>query len=273
MLKFFTSRTFIANLILALTILVLLWFLLFFLLKSYTRHGESVTVPELTGLTLSQVDKHLSSKNLKYHVTDSTFIVDRIPGEVLSQTPAANAKVKQNRRIYLTVNANNPPKVKMPNLIDKSLRLAKINLKNLGLVVGDIEFVPDMAKNAVLKQSVSGKEVIPDDEIFKGTKVDLEVGDGLGNTKIDVPNLIGDNYEKASAYVQLLDLNIGSIIPLGELTDTAGAIVVRQQPAYFENRLMNIGEPIDLFITNDLDRIEALDSLENLEALKKKSKF
>lgn len=270
MFKFLKSRAFIFNLILAIVTLFILWFLLFQGLKSYTRHGESVTVPELTGLTISQVDKHLSSKNLKYHVTDSTFIVDRIPGEVLSQTPAASSKVKQNRRIYLTVNANNPPKVKMPNLIDKSLRLAKINLTNLGLVVGDIEFVPDMAKNAVLKQSVSGKEIVPDSEIFKGTKIDIEVGDGLGNTKIDVPNLIGDKYEKASAYVQLLDLNIGSIIPLGEITDTANAVVVRQQPSYFENRLMNIGEPIDLFITNDLDKIEALDSLDDL---KKKTKF
>jgi len=272
MLKFFYSRTFLFNLILAIAVLVLLWFLLFAGLKSYTRHSESVTVPELTGLTISQVEKHLSSKNLRYHVTDSTFIVDRIPGEVLSQTPAANSKVKQNRRIYLTVNANNPPKVKMPNLIDKSLRLAKINLKNLGLVIGDIEFVPDMAKNAVLKQSVGGKELIPDSEIFKGTKIDLEVGDGLGNTKIDVPNLLGDTYEKANAYVQLLDLNIGAVIPIGELTDTANAVVVRQQPAFFENRLMNIGEPIDLFITNDLDKIEELDSLEELKK-EKKTKF
>ena len=270
MFKFFISRAFLVNLAIALALLVLLWFLLFKGLDSYTRHGEAVTVPELTGLTVAQVEKHLSSKNLRYHITDSTFLVDKIPGEVLSQTPDANSKVKQNRRIYLTVNAKNPPKVKMPNLIDKSLRLAKINLQNLGLVVGDIEFVPDMAKNAVLKQSVAGKELTPDTEIFKGTKVDLEVGDGLGNTKIDVPNLIGDSYEKASAYVQLLDLNVGSVIGLGEVTDTANAIIVQQQPEYFRNRLMNIGEPIDLFITNDIDRINALDSL---EAEKKKTKF
>ena len=44
-----------------------------FILNSYTRHGESLTVPDIRGLKISEMQRILSEKKLQYVITDSLF--------------------------------------------------------------------------------------------------------------------------------------------------------------------------------------------------------
>ncbi len=230
--------------------LLLAFCILYFGLQMYTRHGEEVTVPDLADMSIKQVEQKLSSNNLKYKVTDSTFVVGRKPGIVLGQYPKANHKVKEGRKIFLTVNAVEAPRVKMPELIDKSLRYAQMQLKNMGLIVGEITKKPDLAKDAVLQQEFNGTAIEAGTEIFKGSTIDLIVGDGLGSTQFQMPDLKGIPFVQGKFNIQASSLRLGAVIADQTVVDTASSVIYRQSPEFYPGRLVNIGQTIDVFITH-----------------------
>ena len=111
---------------------------------------------------------------------DSIYDSEKVPGTVLDQDPAPNSNVKENRMIYLTINATQPPDVKMPDLVDVSFRQAEAMLQSFGLITGEITYKADLAKNAVLEQRYRNKIIKPGTMLPKGSEIDLVLGDGLG---------------------------------------------------------------------------------------------
>ena len=218
-------------------------------LNAYTNHGETITVPDMRGLTVEQVGRQLNNKHPNYVVHDSTYVVDKLSGVVLEQDPAPKAKVKERRKIYLTINANNPPKVEMPDLQDKSLRQAKMELASKGLKVGELSYEPDLAQNAVLEQKHNGEKIEPGDEIAKGSIIDLVLGDGLGDTQVDIPKLVGLTYEEARFNLIGNSLNVGLVKANETVKDTLSAYVVKQIPSYQKYKKLNMGESVDLFLS------------------------
>src|SRR5690606_5035633 len=116
---------------------------------------------------------------------------------VMKQYPLAGAQVKENRKIFISLNAVNPPNVRMPKLIDSSVKNAQLVLRSFGLELGEITYKPDLAANAVLEQLHKGKPIEEGAYIAKGSKIDLVVGDGKGNTEFTIPNLMGMDLETA----------------------------------------------------------------------------
>jgi eukaryotic-like serine/threonine-protein kinase len=217
-------------------------------LDSYTMHGETITVPDLRGMSMEQVERQLKSKNLQFAILDSLYDKDAKPASVLDQNPKPENKVKENRTIYLTVNAFNPPQFKMPNLVDKSLRQAMMEIESYGLKIGELKYVPDMAQNAVLKQMINGREIKPGDMVAKGTAIDLVLGDGLGNTRVEVPLLLNLTLSEAKFVLTGSSLNLGAVVFTGNIKDTSAAVIYRQIPKPYNNRTINMGEYIDVFI-------------------------
>ena len=111
-------------------------------LDSWTRHNEFVVVPDLSSKPLSEVEKILEDNHLRFEVVDSANYNDKIPKyAVISQSPEANEKVKKNRKIYLTLNPSNYPKVTIPRVIQLTYRSADATLKSVGLSVGKVTYV------------------------------------------------------------------------------------------------------------------------------------
>src|SRR5690606_16179183 len=161
-------------------------------LPNYTNHGETVTVPDLSGFHYQELEKYLNDRDLLLRVTpDSGFQADVPPLQVLKQNPKPGAKVKRDRKIYVTLNAANPPLITMPNLVNTPLKNAQEILSNYGLVRGEIIYVPDIGRNVVLEQKYRGRDIKEGMEIAKGSQIDFVVGDGLGNQTLDIPNLFG----------------------------------------------------------------------------------
>ena len=188
--------------------------LLFFnvYLPSQTNHGETITVPNVVGTHLEDLDDALVSRQLRFEVTkDSSYSSEYPALAVLKQFPLPNAKVKENRKIYVTLNTESPPLVRMPNLIDGSIKNAQIVLKSYDLQLGKIQYVPDEIFNTVLKQQIDGREVLPDESIPKGSVIDIVSGDGLGIVSLQSPNLVG--LDEVSATVAI----IGSGLKVGEI--------------------------------------------------------
>ena len=99
--------------------------------------------------------------------------------------------MKENRKIYLTINSKVPPKIKMPNIINGSVKNAQLILKSYDLKLGEINYVPDLAMNAVIKMYLNGDSLSANEPVDKGSTIDLDVGDGFGNQIFNAPDLIG----------------------------------------------------------------------------------
>ena len=267
MFKFLTHRPLWVN-ILAVLILTALLILLFFGSLDYlTRHGEYATVPSVLGKNVDAARQALEEKGFEVEIQDSIYI-DTIPKlAVIKQTPEANAEVKVNRTIYLTINRAQPPLVEMPNLVGFSIRNAEMYLENLGLHLGDTSFRPDIAKNAVLEQLYNGQPIGAGTKIFMGSSISFVLGDGVSNTELSVPNLINKRYAEARSILRSMNVN-HTIVPDLDVTDTANAFIYRQNPTQFNepvpgekvyNRI-SPGQNMDLWLST---RPAVVDSLQN----------
>lgn len=245
--KFLSSKAFLWNLLTAFVLFSITFFLLLNYLDEYTFHGESLTVPDFKGMNIKEMESFLKNKQLRYKIIDSTYIPRQMPGKVIDQDPTPDTKVKQNRTIYLTITCQFPPMVKMPDLIDISVRQVNSMLESRGLKLGEIIYKPDLTKDVVLNQLINGNPIKPGVKIAKGTSINLIVGNGLGSEKVKVPDLIGLTKSEAIEILQSSFLSIGVEIYTGAITDTASTKVYRQIPPSGSSKLINQGQPVDLF--------------------------
>lgn len=227
------------------TILLLLFFKVY--LPNYTHHGQSVSVPDLEGYHYDELQAYLDARDLRMEITpDSGFVADAQPLHVLKQNPKPGTKVKQNRKIYITLNAENAPLVKMPNLVNTPLKNAQEILSNYGLVTGEIVYVPDIGLNSILNQKYRGRDIKEGFEIPKGTKIDLVVGDGLGNQILEMPNLLGMDDVDAEFMILGSGLSMGNINYVETDTVPKGTVIRQLPPAGLD---MKTGERVDLWVS------------------------
>jgi len=227
-----------------------------------TNHGETITVPDVEGLNYGQLEEFLGQRNLRYEVTaDSSYSPEHAPLAVLRQVPAPNTKVKENRKIYVTLNTEKPPLVKFPNLIDKSLKSAQMILKSYDLVLGEIKYISDAIFGTVHEGRMEGRTVLEGENIEKGSSIDLVVGDGYGNTIFQSPALIGLDLEEATTAVIGSGLKVGRVKFVDESkagfasNDTTQSVIYREiSPGSVQSQypkqgiLVKIGDPIDLWV-------------------------
>ncbi len=188
---------------------VLVLFFFYIYLPASTNHNETITVPDLVGTPFESIDEFLTNRNLRYEVEiDSGYSENFEPEVILSQNPKGGAKVKEDRKIYLTLNANVPPQVRMPNLINTDLLNAEDILISNGLKRGEITYVPDLRENAVIKQELEGEEIEPGTMLFKGSVVDLVIGNGIGVETFPIPDFLGKTLEEAKFQIEAAELRL-----------------------------------------------------------------
>lgn len=262
--RFFTTRTFWINIVLVAVVLVLLFLGLSTWLDSYTRHGETLEVPDLTRLDYAEAEEIASQVNLKLTVLDTAEYTTSFPrGSIIDQYPAPGAQVKEGREIKLTVNRLKPRKIELPRLIEKTKRRAIYDLESKGFRIGELSYVPYIGKDVVVKVKIAGEEVEAGSRFEKGTVIDLVLGQGLSNTRIMVPYLRFLSEEDARDKILAGSLNIGSVIYDPEVEDSSAALVYRQYPPPSLRPTAFMGGEVDIWLTEDYTKIPN-DSLEFL---------
>jgi beta-lactam-binding protein with PASTA domain len=186
LILFLKSKTFRIHILLYCIVVVLIFWGALSALSHYTHHGETIVVPDFSNLKIEVLPQFISDKKLRYQIIDSVYDPKIVGGVVIKQDPEKNSRVKQNRIIYLTVSAKMPPLVKMPNLVDASLRQAQSLLQSYNLKLGKIEYRTDLCVNCVLAQMKNGKEIKPGTMIPKGSAIDLILGKGQNETQISI---------------------------------------------------------------------------------------
>lgn len=233
------------HILIATFILLTLAVLYFFAyLPSITNHGETITVPSIEGQTIEEAAETLAKHDLRSEVSDSSYSSEVPPLTVLKQYPHPNAKVKEGRKIYLTVNRVNPPSVPLPSLIETSLVNAESLLKANELKRGRITYVHGPFMQYVKQMKYKGQVVEPGTLVPKGAIIDLVIEDG-GASTVPPFDLIDMPLDEAKFLLVSYSLNLGRVVPVGDTTGGT-AVVIKQHPKAGEPLM--VGDVVDIWL-------------------------
>ena len=197
---------------LLITAAVILFFLIFtagtvFFFNQYTN-VPVVEVPKIEGESLSEARKLASEVGLNLVENEERVFSEEIAAEhIVSQQPAAGERIKQSRPLNITV-SKGPQLIEIPDFIGFSLREALIELDNLSLRSGDIQYIFRLSEEpgTVINQIPAAGA-----ELEKGSEVTLFVSRGERDISVRMPDLSGLNQEEAFDLLKENGLNIGQV--------------------------------------------------------------
>jgi beta-lactam-binding protein with PASTA domain len=171
-------RLLLVNLVAMAAVVVVAVFITFRWMDSYTEHGKAIVVPDIQGMEEADAMSKLAQHDLVGVVSDHVYIKGVPPGEITAQRPAAHAKVKRGRKVYLTVSSGNQPMIAIPDIADNSsLRQAESRLRAAGFklapndtIAGDLDWVYGVRYK---ERELKAGELVPE-----GAELTLVVGGG-----------------------------------------------------------------------------------------------
>ena len=246
--SYLKTKTFRKNLYWAIGSILAFLLVIFYSLRFYTHHGEGVPVPKLKGLPIETAIQLLESQGFRFQI-DSVYQLDKSPGIVIEQDPDPNTNVKLNRTIYLTIITRQAPNVRFPEINSKTYLEVAATLSNYGLKLGDTSYVSDVAKDVVVKFLFNGRELQAGQEIPKGSKVDMILGDGRGASEVDIPDLTGLTLSEARMALMGASLKLGTVNFQGPGKDSLNSKIIKQYPAPVDSlSKVSIGSSINIIL-------------------------
>ena len=188
-----SGNSWFKTILLAILVLAVYLFLSMVFTGWYTRHGQSIKVPKVSGMPIENATELLDDNDLELVIIDSVFNEDMKPNTIVEQDPQPDLSVKPGRKIYVTVNTGIVPKVKMPKLINGSSNLAKVLLQNSGLKLGRVDSVKStFGPGLVIRQKFKGRDIAPNTQLEKGSIIDIIVSKkmSLSDTNVIQPEQI-----------------------------------------------------------------------------------
>ncbi|MBU1678672.1 MAG: PASTA domain-containing protein [Bacteroidetes bacterium] len=209
-------------------------------LMPYYVEAPKLQVPNVVGMNKVDAARILQEFNLNPIEVGPRFDSRYREGEVFFQKPSAGMDVKERRRVYIHISGGEPL-VKMPKLINKTVRDAKVTLERLGLHLGRLrEIKSELPLNTIIDQ-----EFVEGTNLDRGDSVSLHVSIGPRVGMIRVPNILGKSEKEADKILRGNNLKIGErtyIISPTVLPNT----IIDQYPSY--GSLLNIGDSIEVVI-------------------------
>jgi beta-lactam-binding protein with PASTA domain len=130
-------------------------------------------------MTVTQMRDVLDESDLRFEVVDSANYNPDYPRfSIIEQDPPAGNQVKQNRKIYVTVNPSGYKKVTVPDIIQVTRRNATAMLRAVGLEVDEVTYIDELGKDMVYRIRYQGKYVNPGDKLPKTSRIELVCGNG-----------------------------------------------------------------------------------------------
>ena len=173
---------------------------------SRSKTGGSLTMPAVTGKSLSQATAELKADGLQVGtvtLTDS----NQAANTVLSSNPAAGLPVARGTRVELTVsNGSGAEKVPVPNVQNEDVSAAEAKLQTIGLtfkIVTATSNPNNLAVNTVVSQ-----DPLAGTRVAKGSSVTLTI---IGQpTTVTVPSVVGVSVSQAGSLLGSANLSVGS---------------------------------------------------------------
>ena len=264
--NFLKSKFFWINVGVAILSVIVLTIIVLFSLKFFTKHGEQVAVPDVTGLYVEEADVLLKKQDLSYQVVDSVYVRDKLQGEILEQIPRAESNVKTGRTIYLTINSKSDKMIILPQIQNVSYRQARATLEAIGFVVSNIEYKPSEFPDLVMGIRVGQTPVRAGDRLRAGASVVLIVGSQTQGETAVAPDLIGFTQSAAEQLILQNNFVVGSVdfdVPPTNEADKANYFIYRQSPE--PTTSYELGRRINIWLTKDADKMSEKSSKETTE--------
>lgn len=246
-----TSKAFFKNILFILLFLILVLIMLVFWLRFYTNHGQKLELPNYLEMNIKDAHKKASENSFTLIVNDSVHIVGKPGGEIIDQNPKPGSKVKENRKVYVTTTkyiADKIPARSLPILYGREFEQKKQELAymNLNATIRDYRYDPG-EPNHILEvyykgEQIVGSTVLADDVLIeKGGTLEFILSKRVGGES-QVPLLVCMDKESALFLIENLRFKVGNV------TGPETGYVVAQIPAYEANKMIHIGDTIDLTI-------------------------
>ncbi len=119
----------------------------------FTIHRGEETLPNLVGSPVAHAQQVVNGLHANLKVEDKLFSKTVPAGSIVSQTPAGGTLIRPLQDIHVLVSLGSP-QIKVPDVIGRSLRVARIMAVERGLNIGDVAalYWPQGEPNAVLAQ-------------------------------------------------------------------------------------------------------------------------
>ena len=122
----------------------MLFLVVIFVLKIYTRHDEAILIPDLKGKSDAEARAILEDMGLEMVVTDSLFLPEAAPGTVRDQNPKAGSAVKGGRIIFISIFKKTPPMVPINVKEGDHVQIASLRLSNKGIKF-QVQYAPSLS--------------------------------------------------------------------------------------------------------------------------------
>jgi len=197
-----------------------------FWLKIYTNHGQELTLPNYIGEHIDASQEDAEKKSFSLIVNDSIHIVDKKGGEIIVQNPKGGTKVKENRKIYVTITkgiADTKDLSGLPVLYGRNYSRKQKELSYMSIFTKIKDYQYDSGEpDHILGVWYKGKKII--NAQGKRKNVEIVVGDTLEFTlskragaELNIPDLMCRSLAEAKMVLEVSELVLdGFTITMGE---------------------------------------------------------
>ncbi|MBQ7478443.1 MAG: PASTA domain-containing protein, partial [Selenomonadaceae bacterium] len=184
---------------------------------------EEVKVPDVVGKQMALARQILEDQHLRVNVVE-VYDASVPAGQVVSQSPEADATVKSERLVTINVSKGGE-NLEMPDVKGLSRSAAENRLTKMGLNIGSLyeKYSEEEAGTVISTDPPIGSK------INKGTTVDLTISKGQKTKKVSVPDVTGASLESAKESIASRNLRVGSITK--QPSKQAEGTIVSQSPS------------------------------------------
>lgn len=246
---------FIGVFFLAIFLLLLLW------LRVYTHHGQKLELPDFIGMEIDQAKELASDKTFEIIVNDSVHIIGKSGGEIIDQNPKPSSKVKEKRKVYVTTTKFIADRMKvrvLPVLYGRDFERKQKELAFMDIKCDVKDYIYDPGEpNHILEVYYQGQKIISsegrldDVDLEKGGTLEFVLSKRYGG-EMSIPNVVCMDFQAATFLIENLRLTVGNVTAQGNISDRSSAYVLSQSPEFQPEGFIQIGDTLNLIITQEL---------------------
>jgi beta-lactam-binding protein with PASTA domain len=245
--QFLLQLLYIGLFILGVLGLVILW------LRFYTNHGQQLELPSYENSYLSEAQRDASDRSFNIIVNDSIHIVGKDGGIITTQNPKPGSKVKENRKIYVTITKFQPDTWQFDDLPalygnDFEQKRRELSYMEINSNIKGYEYDPG-EPNHILEvwykgEIISSKNIERKDvDIEKGGTLEFVLSEQSGGLTA-IPDLRCRQLSELTFYLPSAKLALGEVSG----GSNGDFYVVSQDPAYTPSGLIERGSKINVVV-------------------------
>ncbi len=215
------------KILIAVLVLLDLFFLGSVLVTHFILKGETVQVPDLMGKTISEARTTLSRKDLGLVARGTEYSDTVEQGLILSQDPPAGSALRVTGAVRV-VTSSGSRKVAVPDLVGKSQEASMTMLREAGLIRG---FIAQIHTSRFPAGRIIAQKPGPGSPADRRSPVNLLISQGGQDDWFIMPDLINRKAERAASSLKKAGFQIAELHYVYYPGQPSG-IIVNQDPPF-----------------------------------------